>query len=264
MPLGAAALAGTTLPIDRKYVAKLLKFPAVTENSIDTVSDRDFVMEYISSASMVMAHLSRLSEEFILWNSEEFRFIELPDAYTTGSSIMPQKKNPDVLELSRGKTGRVYGNLMSILTIMKGLPLAYNRDMQEDKEPLFDTVDTVKACLEVLAGMMPLVRFNKNTMRDATNAGFSTATDIAEYLVEKGMPFRDAHSVTGNIVKRCINEKKTLPDMNLDELKSFSKLIDADIAGRITTEASVNGRTSLGGTAAKMVLARIRILKSRK
>jgi argininosuccinate lyase len=264
MPLGAAALAGTTLPIDRKYVAKLLKFPAVTENSIDTVSDRDFVMEYLSSASILMAHLSRLSEEFILWNSEEFRFIELPDAYTTGSSIMPQKKNPDVLELTRGKTGRVYGSLMSVLTIMKGLPLAYNRDMQEDKEPLFDTVDTVKSCLQVLSGMMPRVRFNKSIMKGATDAGFSTATDIAEYLVEKGMPFRDAHSVTGSIVKYCIENKKTLPEMGLDEFKSFSKLITADISGRITTDVSVNDRTSFGGTAKKTVFARIKKLKSRK
>ncbi len=180
LPLGAAALAGTTLPINRKYVARLLKFPGASENSIDTVSDRDFVIEFISASSILMGHLSRFSEEIIMWNSEEFGFIELPDAFTTGSSIMPQKKNPDVLELTRGKTGRVYGNLVAILTIMKGLPLAYNRDMQEDKEPVFDTVDTVKACLEVLCRMIPKVRFKKKNIEEATEAGFLTATDIAE------------------------------------------------------------------------------------
>ena len=264
LPLGSAALAGTTLPIDRKYVAKLLKFPAVSENSIDTVSDRDFVIEFISASSALMMHLSRLSEEFIMWNSAEFGFIELPDAYTTGSSIMPQKKNPDVLELTRGRAGRVYGNLMSILTIMKGLPLAYNRDMQEDKEPLFDTIDTVKSCLYVLSGMMPKVRFNRGAMIHATEAGFSTATDIAEYLVEKGMPFRDAHRVSGNIVKYCIDNGKTLSDLDLSELKKFSEIIGSDIAGRITAEASVNGRTSYGGTAGKVVRARIRKIKSGK
>ncbi len=264
MPLGAAALAGTTLPIDRKYVAKLLKFPAVSENSIDTVSDRDFVIEFNSASSTLMMHLSRLSEEFVMWNSSEFGFVELPDAYTTGSSIMPQKKNPDVLELTRGRAGRVYGNLMSILTIMKGLPLAYNRDMQEDKEPLFDTVDTVKSCLDVLSGMMPKVRFNSGTMMNATEAGFSTATDIAEYLVEKGMPFRDAHSVTGNIVKYCIDNSKTLSELNLKELKKFSEMIGSDITGRITAEASVSGRKSYGGTAGTVVRARIRKIKSRK
>lgn len=264
MPLGSAALAGTTLPIDRKYVAGLLKFPSVSENSIDTVSDRDFVIEFISASSILMMHMSRLSEELILWNSEEFGFIELPDAYTTGSSIMPQKKNPDVLELTRGRTGRVYGDLVSVLTVMKGLPLAYNRDMQEDKEPLFDTVDTVKSCLSVLSGMMPGVRFNKHSMMNATEAGFSTATDIAEYLVKKGMPFREAHGVTGEIVKYCINENKTLPEMNLSELKKFSKMISGDVVDCISAGASVNSRTSYGGTAQKVVLARIRKIKRRK
>lgn len=258
LPLGSAALAGTTLPIDRHYVAKLLKFPVVSENSIDAVSDRDFAAEFIASSSILMIHLSRLSEEFILWNSEEFKFIELPDAFTTGSSIMPQKKNPDVLELTRGKTGRVYGNLMSILTIMKALPLAYNRDMQEDKEPLFDTVDTVKACLGVLTKMLPLVRFNRKVMEKATAAGFLTATDLAEYLVKKGVPFRDAHGITGRVVKYCIDNNKTLTDMALDELKQFSDLIGKDIAHYISVEVSVNGKKSHGGTSGEKVRARIR------
>jgi argininosuccinate lyase len=264
LPLGAAALAGTTLPIDRKYVAKLLKFPAVTENSIDTVSDRDFIVEFISASSIFMTHLSRLSEEIILWNSGEFGFIELPDAFTTGSSIMPQKKNPDVLELTRGKTGRVFGSLMSILTVMKGLPLAYNRDMQEDKEPLFDTVDTVKGCLYVLNKMMPKVRFSKKKMLDATIEGFSTATDIAEYLVKKGMPFRDAHGVTGRIVKHCIDNGLVLTDLTTDELQGFSDFIKADISDCISVSGSVGGRMSYGGTAKKVVLARIKKIKSKK
>jgi argininosuccinate lyase len=264
LPLGAAALAGTTLPIDRKYAAKLLKFPAVTENSIDTVSDRDFIVEFISASSIFMTHLSRLSEEIILWNSGEFGFIELPDAFTTGSSIMPQKKNPDVLELTRGKTGRVYGSLMSVLTVMKGLPLAYNRDMQEDKEPLFDTVDTVTGCLHVLNKMMPRVRFNKKKMLDATIEGFSTATDIAEYLVKKGMPFRDAHGVTGGIVTHCIDNGLFLTDLTTDELKDFSDFITSDISDCISVSGSVDGRMSYGGTAQKVVRARIKKIKSKK
>ncbi|MEW6602560.1 MAG: argininosuccinate lyase [Nitrospirota bacterium] len=264
LPLGSAALAGTTLPIDRHYVAKLLKFPAVSENSIDAVSDRDFAAEFIAASGILMMHLSRLSEEIITWNSEEFKFIELPDAFTTGSSIMPQKKNPDVLELTRGKTGRVYGNLMSMLTIMKGLPLAYNRDMQEDKEPLFDTVDTVKACLDVLTKMLPLVRFNRKVMGLATAAGFLTATDLAEYLVKKGVPFRDAHSITGRVVKYCIVNKKTLLDMDLNELKQFSELTGKDIFHYLSAEVSVSGKKSHGGTSGEKVRARIRKIKSGK
>jgi argininosuccinate lyase len=264
LPLGSAALAGTTMPVDRKYVARLLKFPAVSENSIDTVSDRDFVIEFISAACTMMVHLSRFSEELIMWNSEEFGFIELPDAFTTGSSIMPQKKNPDVLELTRGKTGRVFGDLISILTVMKGLPLAYNRDMQEDKEPLFDTVDTVKTCLVVLTGMIPKVRFKNKEMEKATEAGFLTATDIAEYLVKKGMPFRDAHNVTGRIVKYCIDKKKILTELNLDEMKEFSRLIDDDIYNCISVMNSVKGKKSFGGTSGKMVLARIKKLRNKK
>ena len=264
LPLGAAALAGTTLPIDRKYVARLLKFPAVSENSIDTVADRDFAIEFISASSILMSHLSRFSEEVILWNSEEFGFIDLPDAFTTGSSIMPQKKNPDILELTRGRTGRVYGNLMSLLTIMKGLPLAYNRDMQEDKEPLFDTVDTVKSCLFVLAKMMPKANFRKDRIKNATDAGFLTATDIAEYLVNKGMPFREAHGVTGRIVKYCINKAMVLTELTLDELKKFSEIIESDITGYITLDSSVDRRNSYGGTSTKVVLERIKKLKGRK
>jgi argininosuccinate lyase len=262
LPLGSAALAGTTFPIDRKYVAKLLKFPAVSENSIDTVSDRDFVAEFISVSSILMLHLSRLSEEFILWNSEEFGFVQLPDAFTTGSSIMPQKKNPDILELVRGKTGRVYGDLISILTMMKGLPLAYNRDMQEDKEPLFDTVDTVSACLNVLCQMMKKASFDRDKMAKATFAGFLTATDIAEYLVKKGMPFREAHGVTGRIVSYCLDKGKTLEQLEINELKDFSNLIDKDISDYITVVASVKGKKSYGSTSIKHVTARIKKLRN--
>ncbi len=264
MPLGAAALSGTTFPIDRKYVARLLKFPAVSENSIDTVSDRDFVIEFISASSILMTHLSRLAEEFIIWNSEEFRFIELPDAFTTGSSIMPQKKNPDVLELTRGRTGRVYGHLVSLLTVMKALPLAYNRDMQEDKEPAFDTVDTVKSCITVLTRMFPKVRFNRKAMNEATLSGFLTATDIAEYLVKKGMPFREAHSVTGRIVKHCSDRNIALAELGIDNLKKFSKLIGRDISHHIKVETSVHEKKSYGGTSKKLVQSRIKKIKSRK
>jgi argininosuccinate lyase len=264
LPLGSAALAGTTFPIDRKYVAKLLKFSAVSENSIDTVSDRDFVAEFISVSSILMLHLSRLSEEFILWNSQEFGFVQLPDAFTTGSSIMPQKKNPDILELVRGKTGRVYGDLISILTLMKGLPLAYNRDMQEDKEPLFDTVDTVSACLNVLCQLMKKARFDRDKMTKATYAGFLTATDIAEYLVKKGMPFREAHGVTGRIVSYCTDKGKTLEQLELKELKGFSKFLGNDISDYITVGASINGKKSYGSTSITHVTTRIKKIRNKK
>ncbi len=264
LPLGSAALAGTTLPIDRKYVARLLQFPSISENSIDAVSDRDFVVEFLSVTSILMVHLSRLSEELILWNSEEFGFIELPDAYTTGSSIMPQKKNPDVPELVRGKSGRVFGNLLSVLVFMKGLPLAYNRDLQEDKEPLFDTVDTVKACLSVLTGMMPKVKFNKKTMRKAAETGFSTATDLAEYLVRKGVPFREAHNITGTIVNYCLGKNRKLTDLSLKELKQFSGMIGKDVFHYLTVETSINRKTLYGGTAVKRVLARMKEIKTGK
>jgi argininosuccinate lyase len=264
LPLGSAALAGTTLPIDRLYVARQLKFPAVTENSIDTVSDRDFITEFISASAIIMMHLSRLSEELILWCSEEFGFIELSDAYTTGSSMMPQKKNPDVPELIRGKTGRVYGNLITLLTVMKSLPLAYNRDMQEDKEPLFDTVDTVKSCLEVLGNMLPKIRFNKRNIKKSIKGGFLIATDIAEYLVYKGMPFRDAHGVTGRIVKYCIDEQKDPEDMGVNEFRKFSKIFDEDIKSFISIRASVNGKKSYGSTSGKLVRNRLKAIRRRK
>jgi argininosuccinate lyase len=264
LPLGSAALAGTTLPIDRRYAARLLRFPKVSENSMDAVSDRDFVIEFISASSMLMVHLSRLSEEIIIWSNDQFGFIELPDAFTTGSSIMPQKKNPDVLELIRGKSGRVFGHLMAMLTVMKGLPLAYNRDMQEDKEPLFDTVDTVKSSLHVLTEMMPKVRFNKDAMKKASEKGYLTATDLAEYLVRKGVPFRDAHRITGEIVRYCIDKNKGINDLGLKEFRRFSKLIGRDVAHHIAVKTSVNEKKSPGGTSEKMVLARIRQIKGKR
>jgi argininosuccinate lyase len=257
MPLGSAALAGTSLPIDRKYVARLLKFPAVSENSIDAVSDRDFVIEFISFASILMMHLSRFAEEMILWNSEEFGFVELPDAFTTGSSIMPQKKNPDILELTRGKTGRVYGSLVCILTLMKGLPLAYNRDMQEDKEALFDAVDTVKASLDILSRMLPRTRFVRKKMENAAEGGFMTATDMAEYLVRKGVPFREAHEITGRIVRECIESGRDPESIDIDELRRFSPRIGPDIKSVLTPGNSINSRRSYGGTAEDLVRRRI-------
>lgn len=264
LPLGSAALAGTGLPIDRKHVARLLKFPKISENSMDAVSDRDFVIEFISASSMIMVHLSRLAEEIVLWSSSEFSFVELPDAFSTGSSIMPQKKNPDVFELIRGKSGRVFGGLMAILTVMKGLPLSYNRDMQEDKEPLFDSVDTVKSCLNILAMMLPKIRFQKKAMKKGTESGYLIATDVAEYLVKKGMPFREAHGVTGRIVRYCIGRNKKIEELELKELRRFSKLIVRDIYGLIAVKSSIANKTSTGGTAKKNVTARIRKIKGTK
>lgn len=257
LPLGAGALAGTTFPIDREHVAELLDFPAVTRNSLDSVSDRDFALEFLADASILMMHLSRFSEELILWSTSEFKFIELSDGFCTGSSIMPQKKNPDVPELVRGKTGRVYGNLMALLTVMKSLPLAYNKDMQEDKEPLFDTIDTVKGSLKIFADMIREMRVNVATMRQAAAKGFSTATDVADYLVRKGMPFRDAHEVVGKSVAYCIAENKDLPELSIEEWQSFSDKIDEDIYDAITLEASVNARRATGGTALERVKAEI-------
>ncbi|WP_243372088.1 argininosuccinate lyase [Geotalea sp. SG265] len=248
LPLGAGALAGTTFPIDREHVAELLDFPEVTRNSLDSVSDRDFALEFLSASSILMMHLSRLSEELILWSTSEFKFIELSDGFCTGSSIMPQKKNPDVPELVRGKTGRVYGNLMALLTVMKSLPLAYNKDMQEDKEPLFDTIDTVKGSLKIFADMIREMRVNTENMRNAAAKGFSTATDVADYLVRKGMPFRDAHEVVGKSVAYCVANSKDLPELTIDEWKTFSHMIDEDIYAAITLEASVNARRATGGT----------------
>ncbi len=258
LPLGSCALAGTAMDVDRQYVAALLGFDAVSENSMDSVSDRDFALEFLSCAALLMMHVSRMAEEIILWSSEEFGFIGLSDAFTTGSSIMPQKKNPDVAELMRGKTGRVYGNLMGLLTTMKGLPLTYNRDMQEDKEPVFDTVDTVKATLSILPGMLKNIIFNKKRMKNSGDAAFSTATDIAEYLVKKGVPFRTAHGITGRIVRFCIDKGKRLNDLDIGTYQSFSRLIEKDVFGIISAEASVNAKKSYGGTSPQAVRAQIK------
>ncbi len=248
MPLGSCALAGTTLPIDRTYAAQLLEFNSISLNSIDAVSDRDFAIEFLSASALLIMHVSRFAEELILWSTEEFKFIELPDAFTTGSSIMPQKKNPDVAELIRGKTGRVYGNLISLLTVMKGLPLSYNRDLQEDKLPVFDTVDTIKSCLTVLSEMVPGITFHTARMRDTAGEAYSTATDIAEYLVKKGVPFRHAHEITGKIVLSCIPTERRLDQLSLKELRMFSRQISSDIFSFLKPEESVRNRKSQGGT----------------
>ncbi len=248
MPLGAAALAGTTYPLNREYTRQVLDFGKVSENSIDSVSDRDFVMEFISHASICMIHLSRLSEELILWSSSEFSFITISDAFTTGSSIMPQKKNPDVAELVRGKTGRVVGNLVSILTTMKSLPMAYNKDMQEDKEPLFDTIDTLKICTEVYTRMLPNIEVHTDRMKNACKQGFLNATDFADYLVNRGMAFRQAHSVAGKAVAFALANNKELDELTLDELQSFSDLIEGDIYHFISLDQMISRRISYGGT----------------
>jgi argininosuccinate lyase len=257
MPLGAGALAGTTFPIDREYVAELLDFTEVTRNSLDSVSDRDFALEFCAASSILMMHLSRFSEELILWSTSEFKFVDLSDSFCTGSSIMPQKKNPDVPELVRGKTGRVYGNLMALLTVMKSLPLAYNKDMQEDKEPLFDTIDTVKGCLKVFADMVREMRVNPVRMKTAAASGFSTATDVADYLVRKGIPFRDAHEIVGKAVRYCIENEMDIPELSLAKWQLFSGRIEDDIFASITLEASVNARKATGGTALERVKAEI-------
>ncbi len=261
MPLGSGALAGTVLPIDRKFVAKQLGFSAISENSMDAVSDRDFAIEFVSACSQIMMHLSRLSEELVLWSSPEFGFITISDAFTTGSSLMPQKKNPDVAELSRGKTGRVYGNLMALLTIMKGLPLAYNRDMQEDKEPVFDTADTVALTLSVYTGMLQSMRVNKVAMRRAAEDGFITATDLADYLVKKGLPFRQAHEIVGRAVRRALEMKSSLVEMPVKEYKKLSPLIHEDVYKALAVEASVGRRTSYGGTAPANLKKRLLAIK---
>ena len=248
MPLGAGALAGTTFPIDRHYVAEQLNFAQIYANSLDAVSHRDYILEFLSFASILMMHLSRISEEIILWCSKEFSFIELDDAHCTGSSMMPQKKNPDVSELVRGKTGRVIGHLMAMLTTAKGLPLAYNKDLQEDKEGLFDTIDTVKFSLSVYAQMIKAMRVNKEKMLLATKEDFSNATDMADYLVKKGLPFRDAHEVAGKSVSYCIEQDKWLMDLTLEEFKQFSPLFDEDILEEIKVETCVANRNSYGGT----------------
>ena len=260
LPLGAGALAGTTLPIDRHHVARLLNFPRVSENSLDTVADRDFLIEFLSVGAVLGMHLSRMAEELVLWSSSEFGFIELPDAFATGSSMMPQKKNPDVAELIRGKTGRVYGNLVALLTILKGLPLAYNRDLQEDKEPMFDTVDTIKGTLTILEAMLPRLVFREDRLRDAALGGFTLATDVADYLVEKGMPFRKAHEVVGAVVRWCLAEKKGLEELSLEQWKVFSPVIGQDLLPRLTLESAVDRRRSYGGTARTNVQKRLRTI----
>ncbi len=262
-PLGACAIAGTSLPIDREFTAKELGFEGVIPNSMDAVSDRDFVLDVLYCGAMIMMHLSRLAEELILWATDEFRFIELPDRFSTGSSMMPQKKNPDPAELIRGKTGRVYGNLISLLTTMKGLPLTYNRDMQEDKEPVFDTVETVSMSLKIVNEMLPEIKFNKEIMKEASEKGFTTATDLAEYLVKKGVPFRNAHEITGKIVLYCIEKGKNLKDLSIKEFKKFSGKIDRDVYGILTPEGSIKAKISYGSSSKKSVKEQIKMLKKR-
>jgi argininosuccinate lyase len=254
MPLGAAALAGTGLPVDRESIAAELDFPAVTANSMDTVGDRDFAIEFAAVAALAQVHLSRLSEELVLWSTEEFNFVNLADSHCTGSSIMPQKKNPDIPELIRGKSGRVIGNLVSLLTLVKGLPLTYNRDLQEDKEPVFDSVKTLGACLSLAAEMLANLEFRGERMTAAAGGGgFMTATDLADYLVTKGMPFRQAHSVVGKVVAHCLAQGKTLMELKLDELQQFARVIENDVFACLTVEGSVASRRSIGGTAPERV-----------
>jgi argininosuccinate lyase len=263
MPLGAAALAGTSFPVDRHYTAELLGFDAPAENSLDAVSDRDFVIEFCACAALVLTHLSRFSEELILWASAQFDFIDLPDRFCTGSSIMPQKKNPDVPELVRGKTGRVVGHLIGLLTLMKGQPLAYNKDNQEDKEPLFDTVDTLLGCARAYADMVPALQVKHASMRAAAASGYSTATDLADYLVRKGVAFRDAHEIVGSAVRLAIDSGRDLSEMELSELQALSSTIEADVFAVLTPEGSVAARDHFGGTAPGQVRAAIERAKAR-
>lgn len=261
-PLGAAALAGTSYPIDREMTCQLLGFDRVSQNSLDAVSDRDFAIEFCAAAAIAMTHLSRMSEELVLWSSSQFDFIELPDRFCTGSSIMPQKKNPDVPELVRGKTGRVNGHLISLLTLMKSQPLAYNKDNQEDKEPLFDTVDTLHNCLRAFADMVPSIGVKKDNMYAAARQGFSTATDLADYLVRRGLAFRDSHEVVGNTVGFAIEQGRDLSELTLQELKAFSDAIEPDVFEVLTLEGSVNSRNHIGGTAPDQVRAAIKAARA--
>ena len=254
-PLGSGALAGTTYPLDREYTAELLGFYGPCLNSMDGVSDRDYLIEFLSALSTIMMHLSRFSEEVIIWNSNEYQFVEIDDAYSTGSSIMPQKKNPDIAELVRGKTGRVYGALTSLLTTMKGIPLAYNKDMQEDKELSFDAFDTAKGCIVLFTGMLRTIRFNKEVMRKSANNGFTNATDAADYLVKHGVTFRDAHGIIGQIVLYCIDKKMAIDDMSLEELKRFSPVFEQDIYDAISMETCVNKRLTIGAPGKKAMEA---------
>jgi argininosuccinate lyase len=261
MPLGSGALAGTNYPVDREYTARLLGFPAVTQNSLDAVSDRDFVVESLGALSLIMMHLSRMSEELILWASQEFRFVDLPDAYCTGSSMMPQKKNPDVPELVRGKTGRVYGHLVGVLTILKGLPLSYNRDLQEDKEALFDAVDTTLQSVTLLTELMRRVRINRDALAQAASGGAMLATELADYLVLKDVPFREAHSIAARVVRFSLDRNRDLQRMTVEELQVFSKRFGHDVLDRLTISAAVDRKAQVGGTSRKRVEARIRELK---
>jgi argininosuccinate lyase len=245
-PIGSGALAGTTYPLDRNYTAQLLGFDGPTLNSMDSVADRDYLIEFLSALSIIMMHLSRFCEEIIIWNSNEYQFIEIDDAYSTGSSIMPQKKNPDIAELVRGKTGRVYGSLVSLLTTMKGLPLAYNKDMQEDKELSFDAIDTVKSSIALFTGMLATIRFNKDTMASSAKNGFTNATDAADYLVNHGVPFRDAHGIVGQLVLYCINKGISLDNMTLEEYKTISQVFESDIYEAISLETCVGKRNTIG------------------
>ncbi len=257
-PLGAGALAGTTYPLDREYTAKLLEFDRATANSIDSVSDRDYLIELLSAMSTMMMHLSRFSEEIIIWNTNEYRFVELDDAYSTGSSIMPQKKNPDIAELVRGKTGRVYGALLSLLTTMKGLPLAYNKDMQEDKELVYDAIDTTKGCLALFTGMIGTMTVRKEVMENSAKGGFTNATDAADYLVTKGVPFRDAHGIVGALVLKCIEKNCSLDDLTLEEYRQASQVFEADIYDAISMETCVNKRLTKGAPGKAAMEAAIR------
>ena len=260
-PLGAGALAGTTYPLDRNYTASLLGFEGPTLNSMDSVSDRDYLIEFLSAMSTIMMHLSRFCEEIIIWNSNEYRFVEIDDAYSTGSSIMPQKKNPDIAELVRGKTGRVYGALMSLLTTMKGIPLAYNKDMQEDKELTFDAIDTVKGCLALFDGMIKTMKFNKEVMEKSAMNGFTNATDAADYLVNHGVPFRDAHGIIGKLVLYCIEKETSIDKLSLEELKNISPVFEADIYDAVSLKTCVEKRLTLGAPGPEMMKEVIRLEK---
>jgi argininosuccinate lyase len=263
LPLGAGALAGTTFPINRELVAEILGFDTVYPNSMDAVSDRDFILEFLSIGSIIMTHISRLSEELVIWSSQEFQFIELDDSFCTGSSIMPQKKNPDVPELLRAKTGRAYGNLIGLLTVLKGLPLAYNKDMQEDKEGMFDTVETLEGSLKLLAPMLETMKVNKEVMRKAINQDFSNATDIADYLVTKGLPFREAHEIIGKIVLYAIQSNKFLLDLSIEEYQQFTPLFEEDIYKVLSPEHVVGARDSFGGTAPNQVIKQIELAETK-
>jgi argininosuccinate lyase len=261
LPLGSGALAGTTFPIDREYVAKQLGFTRVSLNSLDAVSDRDFVAEFLATLALLGVHLSRLCEDLILWCSPQFAFVELPDEFATGSSMMPQKKNPDVAELIRGKTGRLIGNLTALLAMLKALPMAYNRDLQEDKEPLFDSVDTVQSSLAVLAPLIAALRFDRARMQEAATAGFTLATELADYLAAKGMPFREAHEVVGRIVRSCIERRISLESLSVDELRTFSKLFDRDVHQWLNPAAAIARRRAIGGTAPENIEIQLKALK---